>query len=492
MKFKGLIIFLLTVTSFTFLAAQEKNNDKILKAMKSISGESIMNYDKELCSPKYAGRLTGTPEYNKAAEWSASLFKKWGIKPAGDNKTYFQKFANPYTLVLDAGEVTLTNPTGAKDGRRYRYQEDYYPDATSDKGTVTAEVVYVGYGITAPELNYDDYKNVDVKGKIVLYNPEIPVSPNQDVETFKKWRPYSFHDYKARNAAAHGAAGVLFNYHLANPNGVFINGLVKADIGEKITNDILEGTGKKLGELLGEIRKNKVPVSFNTGKVVTIKMNTVYHPEGIGMNVVGVLKGSDEKLKDEYIIIGAHLDHLGMCHMMMPGANDNASADAVLFETAKALTGLNTHFKRSLIFVLFGAEEQGVKGSEFYVANLKIPKEKIVGFLNLESVGRGEKISASSGKDFPKLYEPFERNNNNYVKRGMTAGSNSNIARPRQDAAHFLWAGIPTISFGTYGAPELPFPTYHTTYDTPENLTPPVMEDLAKIVFLSTIDLLNK
>ncbi len=485
------LLFAVLVLFPVLLFAQAEKSAKALKVMNEISGASIMEYDKELCLPKYAGRLTGTKEYDMSAEWTISLLKKWGVKPAGDNGTYLQKFKNPYTLVLDAGEVTLTNPVGSKNPRRYRYQEEYYPDATSDKGSITAEVVYVGYGITAPELGYDDYKDVDVKGKIVLFNPEIPVSPNQDAETFKKWRPYSFHDYKAKNAAAHGAAGILFNYHLANPNNVFISGLIKADIGDKITGDILEGTGKNINDLLAEIRKNKKPASFSTGKIVTIKINTEHHPEGIGSNVVGILKGTDPKLKDEYLIIGAHLDHLGMCHLMMPGANDNASACAVLLETAKAFNRLKEGFKRSIIFVLFGAEEQGVKGSEFYVANLKIPKEKIAGFINLESVGRGESISAGSGKDFPKFYETFDKNNQKYVKRNMTASSNPNIARPRQDAAHFLWAGIPTISFGVYGSPALPYPTYHTTYDVPENLTPPVMEDLAKIVFLAAIDLCN-
>ena len=475
-----------------FIQAQKTDEQKILTRMKSISADKIMYYDKELCSEKYAGRLTGTKEYDLAAKWVSSLFKKWGIKPAGDKGTYLQKFANPYTIIYDAGELTLTNPGGGQEAKKYKYEEEYYPDATSDKGAVTAEVIYVGYGITAPELGYDDYKDIDVNGKIVLYNPEIPVSPGQDAETFKKWRPYSFHDYKAKNAAAHGAAGVLFNYHLANPNCVFVKGLIKADIGEKAVNDIFEGSGKKLNELLTSIRKSKTPASFNTNKIVSIKINSRHYPDGIGSNVIGVIPGSDPVLKNEYLIIGAHLDHLGKCHLLMPGANDNASACSVLFETADALASLKMKFKRSILFVLFGAEEQGVKGSEYYVNNLKIPKDKIVGFINLESVGRGEKISAGSGKDFPQLYEAFEKNNNAYVKRGMTAGSNSNLARPRQDAAHFLWAGIPSISFGTYGAKDLPFSTYHTTHDVPENLTPPIMEDLAKIVFLATIDLVNK
>jgi hypothetical protein len=477
--------------TLSVITAQTLKEKELIKIANLINAEKIMDYDKELCSPKYAGRLTGTKGYDLSAKWAAGLFRNWGIKQAGDKGTYLQRFHNPYTLVLDAGELILNNYSGTALVKSYKYEEEFYPDATSDKGTVTAEVVYVGYGITAPELNYDDYKDVDVKGKIVLYNPEVPVSPSMDAETFLKWRPYSFHDYKARNAAEHGAAGVLFNYHLANPNCVFIKGLIKADVGDTVVNDIFSGTGKSISELLAEIKNGKQPTSFYTKKTVTIKINNEHHAEGIGSNVIGVIKGSDSKLRDEYLIIGAHLDHLGLCHLMMPGANDNASACAVLLQTAQSLSSLKTKFKRSVIFVLFGAEEQGVKGSEFYVANLKIPKEKIVGFINLESVGRGEIISASSAKNFPKLFEPFEKYNNKFIKRTMNANFNSNIARPRQDAAHFLWAGIPTISFGAYGAPDLPFSTYHTTHDIPENLTPAIMVDLAKIVFLSAVDLVN-
>lgn len=491
MKRIFLIIIIFPII-FNSAIAQNAEENKNLSAAKRIKADQIMSYDKELCSPKFEGRLTGARGYKLAADWVSGLLKKWHIKPAGDKGNYRQKFPNPYTVVLDAGEVTLNNPAGAAGLKQYKYEDEYYPDATSDKGTVTAEVVFVGYGITAPELGYDDYKDVDVKGKIVLYNPECPVGPIQGAELFGKWRPYSFHDYKAQNAAAHGAAGVLFNYHLANPNCVFIKGLVKADIGAAILKDIFAETGKSLPDLMEKIKKDRVPVSFNTHKSVTIKINTRHYREGIGSNVIGIIPGSDPALKNEYLIIGAHLDHLGMCHLMMPGANDNASADAVLLRVVQSLTELRIKFKRSLMIIFFGAEEQGVKGSEYFVKNLKIPKEKITGFINLESVGRGEIISAGSGKNFPGLLKPFEQNNDKYIHRRMTADFNQNLARPRQDAAHFLWAGIPSISFGAYGAQQLPFSTYHTTHDTPENLTPGIMEDLAKIVFLSTIDILNK
>jgi len=175
--------------------------------MHGISSHTILDWVKEMVSDKYEGRLTGTPTYDASAAWTADLLKGWGFKPAGDGGTYFQKFANPYTLVKPGAELKLHVPApgGGTIVKSYVFEDEYYPGSTSDSLTATAEVVYVGYGITAPELNYDDYKGVDVKGKFVAFEPEVPMGPEPDAELFKKWRPYSFHDYKMKNAAAHGA-----------------------------------------------------------------------------------------------------------------------------------------------------------------------------------------------------------------------------------------------------------------------------------------------
>jgi len=494
MKKLFLLIAMMFIFSNQFYSQQNQtkeltSEEKILSAFHSISSNTILDYIKELCSDKFEGRLTGSKGYDTAAEWSISLFKKWGLKLAGDAGTFLQKFSNPYTLVLDAGELSLNNANGKK---YYEYEKEYYSGATSDAGTATAEVVYVGYGITAPELGYDYYANVDVKGKIVLLNPEIPISPDREPELFMKWRPYSFHDYKVKNAFDHGAVGMLYNYHIVNPNCIFIKGFLKADIGKAVTDDIFSGTGKTIDDCLKLIRTERKPQSFNTAKIVTIKCNTKHFPDGIGTNVIGKIEGTDPVLKDNPIIIGAHLDHLGMSHKLMPGANDNASGDAALFAIAEAFSKVKLTFKRSIIFILFGAEEQGVKGSEFYLKHPNVPAADIKAFINLESVGRGENIGAGSGKNYPNLFEYFERANNKFVHRVMTASQNANLARPRQDAAHFLWAGVPTISFGVYGAPPLDVPTYHTTHDIPDYIFPETIEDLAKIVFLATLEMANE
>ncbi len=471
-------------------AAAASGEERLLAAMHSISSEALFDYVKDLASEKYSGRLTGTAGYDAAAHWASDLLAEWKIRPAGDDGGYLQHFADPYTLVLPGAELSLAVPVGAGDviQKNYLYEQDYFPGSTSDSGTVTAEVVYVGYGITAPELEYDEYRDVDVKGKIVLVEPEVPVSPDKEPDLFKNWRPYSFHDYKVRNAAQHGAAGMVYDYHIANPNCVFVKGLVLTYVGRSVVDDLFAGTGKKHDAVLRSIRARRKPASFATEKILTMKNVTEYHPEGIGANVVGILDGQDPEDRREAIIIGAHLDHLGMNDRLMPGANDNASGSAVLLGAAEALAGSGIPLKRSVVFILFGAEEQGVKGSEFYVAHPVIPNDRVRGFINLESVGRGENLIAGAGKNYPSLFEYFERSNRQYVHRKLTATFSANLARPRQDAAHFMWADIPTISFGTGGAKPLPFATYHTTRDRPETLNPEIMCDLARLVFLGVVD----
>ncbi len=467
--------------------------DNLMAVMHTISSHTLLDYVKEMASEKYQGRLTGTPGYEAAAAWAYKMFEEWKVKPAGDNGTYLQHFPDPYTLVLPGSELSMTIPVaaGAFIKKNYIWEQDYYQGSTSDSGSVTAEVVYVGYGTTAPELGYDDYAGVDVKGKIVMMEPEAPVGPSPDAELFKKWRPYSFHDYKVKNAVQHGAAGMVYNYFIVNPNCVFMKGFLLTYVGPTVYNDVFAGTGKTHDGVTQAIRKTLKPASFATGKVMTIRNTTEHHPEGVGDNVVGYLQGADADLGKEAIIIGAHLDHLGMNDKLMPGAHDNASGAAVLLGVADALATSSIPLKRSVIFILFGAEEQGVKGSEFYVAHPFVPNDRVKAMLNLESVGRGEMISAGGGKNYPQLWEVIDRLNRKYIHRPVSTGFNANLARPRQDAAHFMWAGMPTIGFGTAGGGRLPYATYHTSKDTPAIITPEIMEDLARLVFLSTVELAN-
>ena len=169
-------IALLTIT--LRVASQDTYETKLLNTFHTITSEEMMSWIEKLCSPEFNGRLTGTPEYIASAEWVAGRLKEWKIKPAGDGGTYFQWFDAPYTVVNDPGYLILNIPQPDKKiiKKSYSYPDEYYPGMNSGNGEITAEVVFVGYGVTAPELNYDDYKGIDVKGKIVLMNRDVPYS----------------------------------------------------------------------------------------------------------------------------------------------------------------------------------------------------------------------------------------------------------------------------------------------------------------------------
>lgn len=485
-----LLVFIFSLFNFTSFSQQSNEKDVLLKGMHSISSHELFEFVEELCSEKYGGRLTGTEDYDSVAQWVGRQFKNWGIEPLGDSKTYLQLFDKPYTEVTGEGRVTLhINANEDKIYKHYDYLTEYMPGSTSDSGKVSGEVVYVGYGITAPELGYDDYEDVDVEGKIILMEPEAPLNPGDDPEEFKKWEPYSRHQYKLKNAAEHGAAGMIYNYGpIANPNNAFIEGFIHSHVGDTVVNDLFAGTGNDYENTIASIKKELKPQSFNTGKTITIENHTKHDPHGVGSNVVGFIEGEDPVLKDEAIIISAHLDHVGYCHEMVPGANDNASGVSVLMGVAKALSQSEISLKRSVVFLAFGAEEQGLVGSKVYIENPAFPLEKTIALLNLDGVGVGDKFGAVAGKNYPEIFEKIEDVNEKYIHRNIHSSEYLNITRPRLDAARFMSEGVSSLSFYSYGksAP------YHQPGDNISVINPETLEDMAKLIYFSVINLSNK
>jgi hypothetical protein len=468
-------------------ATDEQN---LLDAMHVVTDAKLFDYVKELCAPKYAGRLTGTPEFTAAAEWVASLLKTWGVQPAGDKGTYLQAFPNPYSLVFRGGLLSMNIPAGKDVIKKiYKYEDEFIPGGTTAGGEVTAEVVFVGYGVTAPELGYDDYRGVDVKGKIVLMDPEVPMAASDTSDVFKKWRPYSFHQVKLENAVAHGAKAMIYNYGpIGNPNNSYREGFVYHHVGAAVVADVFAGTGRIYADTMDNIRKDLKPQSFATGKIMTVKNVAERHPEGIGYNVAGFIPGSDPKLKDEVVIFGGHLDHLGCLWEMMPGANDNATAVAVGLGVAEAMAKCAVKPKRSVLFLFFGSEEQGVAGSDFYCEHPFFPLDKTLVFINMEGPGIGDRIGASGAATYPAFWAFIEKANQKYVHRPLSGGPASYPGRPRQDSARFFWKGVPSLTFGASGKP-LPYSTYHLPKDRPELVTPEIMTDTARLFFMAVMDI---
>ena len=493
---KKILLFALILIVLNCLTSlsQDDPETKLLKYFHTISSEEMMTWVEKLCSPEFNGRLTGTPEFIASAGWVAGKLKEWNIKPAGDNGTYFQWFDLPYTVVNDIGSLTLNIKPG--DGtvikKNYMYPDEYYPGMNSGSGEITADVVFVGYGVSAPELNYDDYQGIDVKGKIVLVNRDVPYTDPRNPE-YKKWVGYCYHQYKLENAVKHGAKGFLYiDGTSANPNISYDPSIIVCGIGAQPLADIFAGLNKSNKELVESMIKTLKPASFNTGKTVTIKANTTRHPEGKGCNVIGIIEGTDPVLKNEVIIIGGHLDAVGKAGKVVNGALDNASGIVDIMGAAKAMAQSGIPVKRTVMFLFIGGEENGLLGSKLYVEKPSFPKEKTVVFINLDMVGNGTGLAVSAGSPYKGLLSYFEQANSKYIHRPIRTSApvpGEYYGRPRSDGVVFSQKGYRTMSLGTTDGVKKVF--YHLPGDDPDAITIEIMEDVAKMIYLALINISN-
>jgi len=486
MNYRSLLLFITIVFLSTRLLSQNSDSAKILKSFLTISSHDLLKIADELSSEKYKGRLSGSPEYMDAAKWCAGRFEELGLKPA-NNGSWFQYFPNAYSEVYSKGSVILTNPDGEKTA--LQFPDDFMPGSNSASGTVSGEMVYVGFGITAPELGYDDYKNLDVKGKILIMETGIPYTKNDSIQG--RWTPYSYHRYKFKNAVEHGAKGLLYVGTIANPNTSFIENFVYAHISDKVAGQIFADAGKDYKEVKNGLTEFKIPsFAFNPKQKVSISASTKNYPDAKSCNVVGLIEGSDPILKNEVIIVGGHLDGQGYLGELFPSALDNASGVANIMGAAKALAQSEVKPKRSVLFILIGGEECGLYGSKFYADHPLFPVDKTVFMINLDMVGNGTGFFVSSGKSYPEIFSHFEAANQNYLHRKMEASEwRKSYSRPRSDAANFEYAGIKTLSLWTSGSV---FPVYyHHPKDKTDVLTPEIMEDAAKLLYLGILGVAN-
>ena len=495
MKKHLLLLAIILISSNMVVNSQDDFETKLLKQFHTIHSEEMMTWVEKLCSPEFGGRLTGTPEYLAAAEWAAGKFMEWGIKPAGDNGTFFQWFDFPYTTVNDIGSLTMNIPTadGSVIKKNYTFPDEYYPGMNSGNGEITAEVVFVGFGVTAPELNYDDYKGIDVKGKIVLMNRDVPYTDPRNPE-YKKWVGYCYHQFKVQNAIKHGAAGMLYiDGNLANPNITYDPAIIVCGIGPQPLIDIFSGLKTTNKEITEKIIKTFKPASFNTGKNFTIKANTTRHPEGKACSIAGIIEGTDPILKNEVIIIGGHFDAVGKVgNSVVNGALDNASGCVDIMAAAKAMAQSGIQLKRSVMFILLGGEEVGLIGSKVYVSKPLFPMEKTITYINLDMVGNGTGLAVSAGSTYKDLLSYFENANSKYVHRPIHTSAppqGEYYGRPRTDGAVFSSAGYRAMSIGTTNGVKKVF--YHLPGDDPDAVTIDIMEDVAKMIYVALTNMAN-
>lgn len=364
-----------------------------------------------LASPQMAGRPAGSAGASKAAEYIAGEFRKAGLQSGGEAGGYLQAFELVTRMELGEGNLlAITFPGAAQKSGKYHVGTDFVPFSFSEDGEVEAEVVFVGYGITAPELGYDDYAGIDVRGKAVVVMTHEPrerdqYGPFRKADAFH----YTTNRYKVINAREHGAAAVLMvtdpNNHRGEQETLFSlmgasgsgTGIVALSIRNRVADALLRPANTTLSRLQQEIDERLAPKSLSLpGAKITAKVALI-RERGTTANVIGILPGRDPVLKEEAVVIGAHYDHLGLGGenslapdapgTVHPGADDNASGIAALMALARAFVAAGGA-RRTLVFVAFSGEEVGLLGSYHYVKHPPVPIERTVAMINLDSVGR--------------------------------------------------------------------------------------------------------
>ena len=364
-----------------------------------------LEHIKYLASPEMKGRATGSPELEKAAQYIVEKFRADGLQPPPGSKSYLEPFqvttsarlgrANRFEFSVGGGTQTLESG------------KEFIPFNFSSSGRISGPVVFAGYGITAPEYNYDDYTGLDVKGKLVLVLAHEPQEYDpKSVFSGKVYTDHAQYYSKASNAKSHGARGVIVVAdrvnHKQDPEelerfgrteGPTDAGIPFVQVKQDVVKPWFDVAGKDLEKLETDIDADLKPRSFTFPRVEVRENVDVERAVKTVNNVRGWLPGQT----DEYLIIGAHYDHLGLGEQFSmapslagtvhPGADDNASGTAGILELARYFAS-RPKPKRGILFMEFAGEELGLLGSGYYANHPEIPLAKAVTMINLDMIGR--------------------------------------------------------------------------------------------------------
>ena len=483
------------------------------------------------------GRLTDTNENRITVDYIRSRFERAGLKPAVGN-SYFHTY-NLMTATLGEGnrlEIAMDGVT-----RELKSGQEFYPQRFSGTAHVAAPVAFAGFGITAPKWSYDDY-NGDVKGKAVLVldhepgerDPKSPFEGVVTAEPAAAWR-------KALAAQQKGAVAILYvsdvhnhpdpaNFEQAGRNfwpaapARIPNYTLAAwtdrlhipavQISPALAASLVAGTGKTLVELAkqAETERGFTPLALPNVRIdlhAAVDRHTV--PD---RNVLGLIEGSDPKLKDEWVLVTAHFDHDGVNGtQILNGADDNGSGTVALMEIADAYAlaaAQGQRPKRSVLFCAWNSEERGLLGAWAYTEFPPAPLANIAGVLNMDMIGRNEEVQVGGGNRFNGLEVQTAESNANAVNMmgfarapelaavvdAANAGigleikkrydnNTSNLVR-RSDQWPFLQRGVPALGFMTGLHPD-----YHTVYDRPEKINYVKMEKIARLIYQASWNLAN-
>ena len=375
-------------------------------APKTIRPEAIRAHMRFLSDSLLAGRDPGTPGYDIAARYVASELEAIGLQPGGLNGSWYQPVPFRKALVSQSSLVLVQSgkEQKLKDGVDYVLEGDVLREDVS----VEAPLAFAGFGVTAPELNYDDYAGLDVRGKIVITLGNAPARFSSSQRAY-----YSDSVGKQKNAVAHGAVGVFSiltpddqkeepwewlapQYQVGDtnwldekqtPHNVFAELRVRGPFSPQGAEMLFAGASRTLGQVFKKADSSEAQ-GFDLSSKARVRVVSRQH-DFHSPNIVGVLPGSDPKLRDQYVVYSAHLDHLGICppadgDKICHGAYDNASGVAAVLELARIFASLPQAPRRSIVFLFVTGEEAGLLGSDYFANYPTVPKSAIVANVNVD------------------------------------------------------------------------------------------------------------
>ena len=477
-----------------------------------------------LAAPEMAGRGTASQETLIAANYIAAEFMRLGLRPVAES-SYFQNFPM-IRANLDPDEMELTARWGNV-RKTFQFGQDYgYYVQSIRPSSVTAPLVFAGYGVTAPEYDYNDYEGTDVEGKVALilsYEPQM----RDEKSPFKgTWNTvHAYNRQKIETARHHGVGGLLivrewlptrprpFVPSAPRPSGNRPQMALASDIldvptfliDRETANQLLKASGTTIEELRKSIDQTGKPSSRDVPDV-EVTMTKAFHDREVvpTRNVVGLLEGTDPELKNEVVAVTAHHDHIGTSQgRIYYGADDNASGVAGVLEIARAFARADARPRRSILFLVFEAEERGLLGAFHYAANPVIPLEKTVAVLNMDMISRNEDSPTwdthpednSNGLNLvgtlynPELRDIIERQNalTRLDLDYKTDKEDREDWLARSDHFPFAVAGVPMVLFNTGEHPD-----YHTENDTWDKLNYEKMERIVRLIYLTTWEVANQ
>jgi len=391
---------------------------ELKSGLESISSEAIMQHTKVLSSDEYEGRGPGTKGEELTVKYLTEQFQKLGLKPGNPDGTYVQKVP----LAGFTAQPTASFTAGTKK-IDLQFPQDYVAISrrfVPESKVENSDIVFVGYGVVAPEYGWDDYKGVDVRGKTIVMlinDPAVPDASDAsklDEKMFKgkAMTYYGRWTYKYEIASEKGAAAAIIihetvpagypyevvsgswsreNFDIQRPDKNMGRPAIESWITTDRAKELFTAGGQDFDALKkAAVTKNFKPVTLNAKANFDLK-NTLR--EINSANVVAKIEGSDPALKNEYVVYSAHWDHLGLDPKLQGdqiynGALDNASGTAALLEIAEAFTKLATQPKRSVLFLAVTAEEKGLLGAKYYATNPLYPLNKTLANINMDGVNQ--------------------------------------------------------------------------------------------------------